>query len=123
MSKISKKIISLILALLMILTVIPMNAAAAEEIVDTLSAEEPFKFGFVSDLHYYPKVLTGDYCDAFMTEAESSIGRNVYQSEALLESARAAYAEHAKENGMKYLIVSGDLTSNARHEPYTRRLR
>ena len=118
MSKISKKIISLILALLMILTVIPMNAAAAEEISDTLSAEEPFKFGFVSDLHYYPKVLTGDYCDAFMTEAESSIGRNVYQSEALLESALAAYAEHAKENGMKYLIVSGDLTSNGEYKAH-----
>ncbi len=115
MKKISKKIISVIIALIMVLSVIPMNASAAEAVLNAVSPAEELKFGFVSDLHYYPQVLTGDYCDEFVTDAEASIGRNVLQSEALLESALAAYAEHAKKNGMKYIIVSGDLTANGEY--------
>lgn len=115
MKKLSKKVISVIIALIMMLSVIPMNAAAADAVLDAVSPAETLNFGFVSDLHYYPQVLTGNYCDEFVTDAEASIGRNVLQSEALLESALAAYAEHAKENGMKYLIVSGDLTANGEY--------
>ncbi|MCQ2484983.1 MAG: metallophosphoesterase [Clostridia bacterium] len=115
MKNTGKKIISVIITIIMLISVIPMNAAAADAVLDAVSPADTLNFGFVSDLHYYPKVLTGDYCDEFMTDAEASIGRNIYQAEAQLESALAAYAEHAKENGMKYLVVSGDLTANGEY--------
>lgn len=110
-----KKIASIILAFIMVLTVIPMNATAAEAVLDAASTTETLNFGFVSDIHYYPKALTNNYCDEFMEDAVFSIGREIYESEGILESALAAFAEHAEENNLKYLIIPGDLTSNGEY--------
>lgn len=114
--KISTKILSVILAAIMILAVIPMNSAFAESITDAVIPAEELNFALMSDMHYYPSTLTGNYNDAFMFEAQASLGRNYLQSEALLESALAAYADHAKKNDLKYLVLSGDLTSNGEYE-------
>ena len=115
MKRTGRKILSLVLAAIMILTVIPMNASAAEVLLDAVSPSETLNFGFVSDLHYYPKVLTNNYCDEFMEDAVFSIGREIYEAEGILESALAAYAEHAEKNNLKYLIIPGDITSNGEY--------
>lgn len=117
MKKSSKKILSIVLALIMILAVIPLNSTAAEKFLSAFPKGE-LNFGVMSDLHYYPKTLTNDYCDSFMFSSESALGREVYQSEAILDSALAAYEQHAKENGLKYLIIAGDLTSNGEYEAH-----
>lgn len=118
MKKILTRILSVMIALVMLLTVVPMNSAAADALLNAVTPTEKFNFGLMSDLHYYPSVLTGDYCDEFVFNAEASLARNILQSEGILESALAAYAEHAKENGMKYLIISGDLTANGEYQAH-----
>ncbi|MCQ2471882.1 MAG: metallophosphoesterase [Clostridia bacterium] len=117
MKKISTKILSVILALVMILAVVPLNSTAAEKFLGAFPKDE-LKFGVMSDLHFYPKELTGDYCDTFMFNSNAALGREMYQSQAILDSALAAYEKHAKENGLKYLIIAGDLTSNGEYQAH-----
>ena len=121
----TKKILSAIFALMMLLSVIPMNANAADALKAEILPEKTLNFAAISDVHYYPKELTGDYCDAFMDSLKTSIGREPYESEGLLNSALAALEEHAKTNGMEYVIVSGDLTANGEyvaHEKFAERM-
>lgn len=112
-----RKALSVILALVMVLAVIPLNSTAADRIMSAIPKDK-LNFGVMSDLHYYPKTLTDDYCDDFMFSAQAALGREVFESEAILDSALAGYAEHAKTNGLKYLIIAGDLTSNGEYEAH-----
>lgn len=112
-----KKILALILALVMILSAVPMNTAAAEALLGGAEAET-MSFALMSDTHYYPKSLTGDYNEAFLFESDAALAKNYIQAEALLDCALAAYAEHAKEKDLKYLIISGDLSSNGEYQAH-----
>lgn len=111
------KILSVALVLVMLAAVIPMNTAAADKIMSALP-QDKLSFGVMSDMHYYPKTLTDNYCDSFMFSSNAALGREVYQSEAILDSALAAYADHAKKNDLKYLVIAGDLTSNGEYEAH-----
>ncbi len=113
--RITKKILAAVLTLVMLLSVVPMSANAADVIKAALIPSKTLKFAAVSDIHYYPEELTGNYCDAFMDSLEGKIGREPYESEGLLESALAALKSHAKSNGLEYVILSGDLTANGEY--------
>lgn len=115
---IMKKLLSLILALVMVLTAIPMNSASAEALLKGAEPAETLSFALMSDTHYYPKSLTGDYNEAFMFESDAALAKNYIQSEPLLDCALAAYAEHAKEKDLKYLVISGDLSSNGEYQAH-----
>ena len=82
-------------------------------------AEEraPLQVGVVSDIHYFAEKMTGNWCDAFMQFANSSATQR-YQTPALLESALAALTAHAEENGMKYVLLPGDLTANGEYDAH-----
>lgn len=121
----TKKILSAFFALVMLLSVVPMNAGAADSIKAAILPEKTLNFAAISDVHYYPKELTGDYCEAFLDSLKTSIGREPYESEGILNSALAALEEHAKTNNMEYVIVSGDLTANGEyvaHEKFAERM-
>ena len=117
MKKAFMKILSVALVLVMLTAVVPMNTAAADKIMSALP-QDKLSFGVMSDMHYYPKTLTDNYCDSFMFSSNAALGREVYQSEAILDSALAAYADHAKKNDLKYLVIAGDLTSNGEYEAH-----
>lgn len=117
MKKTAKRILSVMLTLVMLIAAVPLNSTAVDKILSAIPKDK-LNFGVMSDLHYYPKTLTDDYCDEFVFNAEASLGREILQSEAILESALAAYEKHAKENGLKYLIIAGDLTSNGEYEAH-----
>ncbi|MBR3836257.1 MAG: metallophosphoesterase [Clostridia bacterium] len=112
---ITRKIWSVVLAVAMFVSVVPFGANAADVIKAAFAPTKTLSFAALSDIHYYPKELTGDYCDAFMDAMEMSIGRESYESVGILDSALAALEEHAKSNGMEYVIVSGDLTADGEY--------
>ncbi len=116
--KVSRKIIAFVLTLIMILSIVPMSSSAADAIKKGLTADKEVNFAVMSDMHYYPASLTGNYNEAFMESTKTALAREPYQSVGILESALAGIAEHAKKNGMKYLILSGDLTSNGEYEAH-----
>ena len=116
--RIGRKIISVILALIMILSIVPLSSSAAEAIKKGLTTDKKVSFAVMSDMHYYPASLTGNYNEAFMKSVKTALAREPYQSVGLVDSALAGIAEHAKKNGMKYLILSGDLTSNGEYEAH-----
>ena len=116
--KVSRKIIALVLSIVMILSIVPMSASAAEAIKKGLTTNKEVNFAVMSDMHYYPASLAGNYNEAFMESTKTALAREPYQSVGILESALAGIAEHAKKNGMKYLILSGDLTSNGEYEAH-----
>ncbi len=115
----TKKILSAVLAIIMLLSVVPMSANAADVIKAALIPSNSLNFAAISDIHYYPKALTNNYCDAFMESLETSIGRETYECEGILNSGLAALEAHAKENGMEYVIISGDLTADGEYVGHT----
>lgn len=122
---ITRKIFSAVLALVMMLSMVPLGANAADVIKAAFTPSKTLSFAAISDVHYYPRELTGNYCEAFLDSLETSIGREPYESEGLLNSALAALEEHAKSNGMEYVIVSGDLTADGEyiaHEKFAERM-
>ena len=114
-TRISKKILSAVFALVLLLSIIPMNVNAVDSIKSAVLPEKTLSIGAISDIHYYPVELTGNYCDAYMDSLKMSIGRETYEGEGLLNSALAAFEEHAKTNGMEYVIVSGDLSADGQY--------
>ena len=77
----------------------------------------PLQVGVVSDIHYFAEKMTGNWCDAFMRFAQNAFSER-YETPALLESALAALAAHAEENGMKYVLLPGDLTANGEYDAH-----
>ncbi len=114
-----KKLLSAVLAVVMLLSLVPMSANAADIIKAALTPSQKLNIATISDIHYYPEELTNNYCDAFMESLEASIGRESYESDGILNSALAALEAHAKEKDMKYVIVSGDLTADGEYVGHT----
>lgn len=107
MQKTVKSILAVLLAAIMVLASFSAAFAAEEK--------APLQVGVVSDIHYFSEKCTGNWCDAFMQYAEST-EKERYETPALLDSALTALAEHAKENGMKYVLIPGDLTPNGEYD-------
>lgn len=110
-----KKSFCVAVALVVCLTCLPFTAAAREA---------PVRAAVLSDLHYVPAELTGNYCGAFL-DYYAGDTRQHPQSEALLESALAAVAAHARRDGIRYLFIAGDTSKDGEyraHEILARRL-
>ena len=112
---ISKKLLSAVIAIVLVLSIIPLNANAVDSLKAAIIPEKTLNLGAISDIHYFPKELTGNYCQAYLDSLGMSIGRETYESEGLLNSALAALEEHAKTNGMEYVVVSGDLSADGQY--------
>ena len=102
-----KRAIALCMSLIIVLSATCVSVLAQDE-------PAPLQIGVVSDFHYYGESISGNYCDAYMDHVENG-SRQQYQTPALLDSAFTAFEEHAKENGMKYVLVPGDLTLNGEY--------
>lgn len=105
----SKKVISVLLAVLLIVSALPLSVFAAK------TGESELLLATVSDIHYYPETLAKYKGEAFYTYLQ---GANcVYENlNGVLDSAFDALAVDAQEKGLKYLVVCGDLTTNGEYE-------
>lgn len=113
--KLTKKILSVILSVIMLLTLFSPAISGAvvtgdpEEIVGTLP------FAAISDIHYYPPSYTGNNCDAWQ-EFSSTEAKEYEESDALVHAALDSIALKAEETGYKYLLIPGDLTKDSEYE-------
>ena len=98
--KLGQALTAILLAAALLLGCAPVALAAGESTL---------QIGVISDLHYFSKEQAGGYNEAFM-RSEGGFGKLFLQSGGILESALAALAAHAKQNGMKYVLIPGDLT-------------
>ena len=105
--RIGKAVLALALCALLVCTAASPAFAAPEK--------GPLQVGVVSDIHYYSEKCTGNWCDAFMQFADGSAYQR-YETPGLLDSALAALAAHAAENGMRYVLLPGDLTANGEYD-------
>lgn len=103
------KLASLVLTLALLFTFVPST------LVHSVAASGEVTVGVMNDLHYFPKSLMGSDVNAFI-EASKLNSTTSYLAEALLDNALYEYAIQAKEKGLKYLIIPGDLTKNGEYE-------
>jgi len=82
----------------------PAKAAGGRETV----------IGVLSDIHLYPEELIGEGREA-LKEGKANGAVPELHSEGVLRSALAALEEQARTNGMKYLLITGDLTDNGEY--------
>lgn len=105
-----KKLLSLILSILLVISCFPAAVAA--------ETDNTFSIATVNDIHYYPESLAGDKREAFYTYLT---GHNcVYDDlDAILDAALASLEYEVKNNGVKYIVLVGDLTTNGEYEGHT----
>lgn len=106
----AKKLFSVILAVCMVLTAIPAALAAPAS-----TKPGSLLFATASDIHLYPASLAQNKSEAFYTYLQGSniVYEDMYS---ILDSTFAALEKDAREKGLKYLFLSGDLTTNGEYE-------
>jgi 3',5'-cyclic AMP phosphodiesterase CpdA len=110
----AKKIMSVLLAVCILLTVAPISLAKQ---IKGNSGE--LLLATVSDIHYYPSTLAKYKSDAFYTYLQ---GANIsYEDiDSIVDAAFASLARDAKDKGLKYVVLNGDLTTNGEYEGHVK---
>lgn len=105
--RISVKIISLIMSVLLIFSCLPLSFA--EEKNNT------FTIATVNDTHYYTESLAGNKGEAFYTYLK---GHNcIYKDlDAIIDALFGSLEYEVKNNGVKHIVLVGDLTTNGEYE-------
>ncbi len=99
------KIISVILSILLTLGSIPFAAAAEKD---------TFSVATLNDIHYFPESLAGNKKEALYTYLQAA--NCVYDDlDAILDAALASLEFEVKHNGVKYIVLAGDLTTNGEY--------
>jgi 3',5'-cyclic AMP phosphodiesterase CpdA len=117
MKKSLKSIIAIILCWVLVFSLIPVTVFAK-------SKNAKLTIGIISDPHVYPQSYMGDDISKFVADYRADTKQFEY-SEQLLDVALDTLAAHAKENGMKYVILPGDITKDSEicaHEVVAQRL-
>ncbi len=105
----SAKLLSVLLCIAMIFTFAPAASAKSSQ------ADKDLLLATLSDIHYYSEALAGNKGEAFYTHMEGS--NCVYDDlDAILDSTFAALENDAKKKGLKYVVITGDLTINGEYE-------
>ncbi len=112
MKHFAKKILAIALSVILLVSAAPIAVFAAGENKSELT------FGVVSDVHYYPRSLMGTKINDFI-EMSSLNSTTSYLSDALLDAALEEYKLQAEKNGLKYVIIPGDLSKNGEYESLT----
>ncbi|MCL2299414.1 MAG: metallophosphoesterase [Firmicutes bacterium] len=105
MKKMSLKSIALLLALTLLPVIVPMSAGAA--------APAKLNIALVSDTHYYPPEMAGDYYDVLFDNTQ--LGHPIEQTPGVLRSALEAIKARALRGEIDYLLIPGDLTTDGEH--------
>lgn len=107
-----KRILAALLVLAMILSFSQLATFAelgGEKVVDSLP------FAHMSDIHYYPESLMGSRGEAWLDF--SRLDAKLYnESDAITRTALDTLVERSKETGIKYVLISGDLTRYGEYE-------
>lgn len=109
-----KKSVALLLGILMVAASVTSGIVAfAEEIQGGGNA--PLQIGVIADTHYYPDSLTGERCEEYLKYIGGAT-KQYDESQELLDAALFALQKHSLENGLKYVLLPGDLTKDGELE-------
>ncbi len=105
-NKIPVKILSLIMSVLLIFSCLPLSFAAEEEV---------FTIATINDTHYYSERLAGNKGEAFYTYLK---GHNcIYKDlDAIIDALLGSLEYEVNNNGVKHIVLVGDLTTNGEYE-------
>lgn len=104
--KLPVKILSLIISAALLISAVPF--AAAEE-------NEVFSVATLNDIHYFPEILAGNKKEALYTYLS---GHNcVYHDlDAIVDAALESLEYEVENNGIRHIVLVGDLTTNGEYE-------
>lgn len=115
-----KKVLCVLLALTLIMCAVPMSSFAQIGQERTVSS---LPFVSISDMHYYPESLMGKNEDGTNTDVWNEYCRlkskMFNESEAIIRTALDTIGQRAQENGIKYVLVPGDLTKDSEYAAHT----
>ncbi len=102
-----KRILSVILSAALLICCVPLSLAQTAAPGELLLAS-------ISDIHYYPASLALYKSEEFYTYLKGS--NAVFEDmDGILDSTFAALEKDAEEKGLKYVVVSGDMTTNGEY--------
>lgn len=106
--RITVKILSLIMSVLLIFSCSSVSLASEEQ-ADT------FTIATVNDTHYYAESLAGNKGEAFYTYLK---GHNcIYKDlDAIIDALFGSLEYEVENNGVKHIVLVGDLTTNGEYE-------
>ncbi len=110
-----KKVLCLVLALVLSFGCVSLTSAALPE-HGKKTASLPF--ASISDIHLYPESLMGNRSAEWLEFCRLS-SKMFNESEQILRTALDTLGERSKQNGIKYVLVSGDLTKDSEYEAHT----
>lgn len=113
-NRFSKSSLALLLCFLLAAASFSLGVSALADML-AASANAPLQIGIVADPHFYPDSLKGGRCEAYLNYINGST-KEYDESGALVDSALYALQEHSLENGMKYLLIPGDITKDGELE-------
>ncbi len=105
-----KRLFCVALALCLLFSAVPVAAAKTVK-----GNPGELLLATASDIHYYPESLAKYKSDAFDTYLQ---GANITYEDmySILDSTFAALKKEKEKRGLKYLVLSGDLTTNGEYE-------
>ena len=108
-----RKALALLLSVLMIFSVTSVAINAEDDLGEKKSE---LSFAVLSDPHYYPYSLTGDNSQAWLDYC--NINTKLFrQSDAIVRTALDTM--FARNPGLRYIFVPGDLTKDSEYEAHT----
>ena len=111
--KLPKKLLALLLSVVLVFSVIPAGAVVVNA---EAAVKNTLKFATMSDIHFYPQELmpekgTPEY-EKWQTVCRSKSKEFDYSPQ-IVDTALKTLAARAEEQGIKYLLLSGDLTKDS----------
>ncbi len=109
--KTAKKVLAVLLCLCMLLgsaQLMSVGAASQQKVVQSLP------FATISDPHIFPDCEQGSRSDTWMQYCRL-VAKMFNESETIIRTALTTLCERAKENGIKYVLVPGDLTKDSEY--------
>ncbi|MGN1195508.1 MAG: metallophosphoesterase, partial [Acutalibacteraceae bacterium] len=109
-----KKALALILSLVMLVTAFQLSSVAESAKERTVSS---LPIASISDTHYYPETLMGDRGQEWLDFCRLE-SKMYNESEAIIRTALDTIGQRSEETGIKYVLVSGDLTKDSEYEAH-----
>ena len=109
-----KKVLALVLAFVLAFGCISLTSAALPE-HGKKTASLPF--ATMSDIHYYPESLMGSRSAEWLEYCRLE-SKMYNESEQILRTALDTLGERSKKNGIKYVLLPGDLTKDSEYEAH-----
>ncbi len=107
MKRLPCRLFYIIMCIVLILSSVPLTVVAED-------SDSELVLATIAGLSYVSEENRGDYNDAFLFDAKAN-GLQYEQLDGLIDSSFESIKQRVEEQGLKYLLVDGDLTYNGEY--------